>query len=198
MCGEKNPKLSGYEQVKLLQIRSNDIMGCEVAFSLGVSIDKKGEVLPERISIESNRIVKCNMMINHNEKCYGTNNSYCDMNDTIDKDVKLVIPKYEEETEDIEELYHILNRDDRIVVESSDNEAVDMDTEQKEEFSDVLEALEDLLLENKLNDDCNRCNDLTKTMERNKKTYQDTIDKLETDLEFYKDFYKRIKKKLNL
>lgn len=205
ICGEVDNKLNGYEPVKNCVITNNDILGCEVAFSLGVHNDKKGEqVLPDKVLIESNRIVKCVKTLDDNEKCLGTKNSFFDNNEELDKDIKIEIPRTSFGGNNIEHHYDFYYKQlMNVKSESSDNEAVDNtveeeDTEQKEEFEDMLDELDNLLLECSNNDECIRCLDLIKTMNKMKEHHGKEVETLQTDLTFYKDFADKVKKKLNL
>ena len=103
MNGQVDNPLSGYEPVKICDIRDNDILSCEVAFSLGVHNKRGIQVPPKRVSIESNRIVKCLSMLNDDKKCEGLENSFIDNNDIQPTNIKSLIADFQNWIDHLEE-----------------------------------------------------------------------------------------------
>ena len=196
MNGEKDNKLNGYEPVKSCFISNNDILSCDVAFSIGVNNKRKDQVLPNRVSIEGNRIVKCLDMINDNEKCGGMENSYIGLNEIIDKDIKLEIPKsFDIDEMKFNEVWEFSNNKKDFVILDDEEKPKKKDKEQKkkevdndfEELIEMIQKLKDDALSN-----CNKCDGYLEDMNHNKEKYEKIIKTLEEELHTYKERYKRI------
>ena len=198
MNGEVDNKLNGYEPIKICDIRDNDILSCEVAFSLGVHNKRGIQVNPTRVSIESNRIVKCLSMLNDNEKCEGLENSFIDNNEVIEDDVKLIIQNGVDITGTIEELYQDLDKGKVIEQEEEKEKEEEPKKEEKKKssFADLIEEIERLQELEKSFGDCMRCDDLTKTLNDMKKRNEKEVEELKEELKKIKDKYQRIENML--
>jgi len=190
MCGEKENALNGYEPVSYTQIYSNDILGCEVVFSLGVHNKRGEQIKPTRISIECNKIVKCLEFINDNDKCLGLDNSFIDNNDIINKDIKIDVKKGEDLENDIDmlKLYTDLSTGIRELIEEEEKENDGneyIDVESVFGFDDILEEIERLQKEEKSND-CEKCILQDEEINKIKNKYQKKIDKLTKEIDNYK------------
>ena len=190
MCGEENNKLNGYEPVKRCEICYNDILGCEVAFSIGVHNKRGKQVLPIRLSIEGNKIVKCNQMWNDDPKCLGMVESYDNNNHIIDKDVKIDTKKGGdiEDTLNLVKFYQENNTGNPKIPDNEEDEE-----EQKEEkvekedisFKDMIDEINRLREEEKLKK-CDKCDTREKEIDLIHKQYQQKIDKLLHEVAGYK------------
>ena len=181
MNGEKDNKLNGYELVKDLQLCNNDILGCYSAFSFGVNNKRTSQVIPTKCLVEANRIVKCVMMIDDNEKCIGLGDSFVDYNEVINRDVRIDIPKADIEFESVEDLYRLLHVRKVIEIEEeSENEGIDEDVY---DFKDMLAEINRLKLEENTSK-CEKCEIIQVTLEKAQKRYErETKDmKKENDL----------------
>ena len=203
MCGEENNKLNGYEPTKNCQITNNDFLSCETVFSLGVDCKRDTNVLPERILIEGNRLVKCLTSVNVNEKCLGLNSSFMDNNEEINRDIKIEIKngKTLDENVELEGLYDELYLKDANQIESDEDVEMEDVEERKEDgdtlsdFGDVLEEIKRLKLEER-NSKCDKCNSLTRTMNKSKKLSDDKIEFLKKQVESMKKQLESITKLL--
>ena len=192
MAGELNNKLNGYEPVKHTSIINNDFLSCETVFSLGVHNKRDTQIIPTKLLIEGNRMVKCLTTLNDDSKCIGVGDSFMDNNEEIDRDIRIEIKngKSIDENVVLEELYRELYIKDGTVVEEDDIVMEDVE-EQKEDpdkisdFSDVLEEIKRLKLEED-NSKCEKCESMMKNMKRNKKLHKKKVDFLKKQVESMK------------
>lgn len=200
MCGLNDNKLNSYEPCKNTQITYNDILGCEVAFSIGVDNKRGKQILPEKLLIEGNKIVKCNFVFNDDSKCLGAIKSFIDNNHIIDKDVKINVKKGEDIDMklDITNFYQQINIDNQEMSDSDDED----DTEEEKEvelgdisFKDMINEIVRLREEEELKG-CEKCEIREKEINIIHKEYQQKIDKLLHEIAGYKVNIQLIKNNL--
>ena len=202
LCGEENNKLNGYEPVKDTQITYNDILGCEVAFSIGVHCKRGKQVLPEKLLIEGNKVVKCNFTFNDDPKCLGAIKSFIDNNHIIDKDIKIETKKGEDIKDNVEliNFYQQINMIQQEMPDSEDEEKdiIIVDKEEDKDdinFKDMLNEIE-RLREEEENSKCEKCDTREREINLIHKEYQQKIDKLLHEQAHYKAQLSQIKKYL--
>ena len=199
MCGEEKPKANGYFPVKHIYIANNDILACDVAFSIGVNNKRGKQVKPLKLSMEHNRVVKCLKMIDDNEKCLGSEKSFMD-NQEIKKDVKINVYKAEDLVFTptlIQDLYIKLKNNNEKKDDEEEEEEVKEVKKDTFKFNDILEKIDDIIEENVNTDECIRCNDYIKQMEVMNKKSNLKIDKLTKENEKLKEFYNKVKEKFD-
>ncbi len=199
MNGEEDNKLNGYEAVKNTQIINNDFLSCEVAFSLGVHNKRGKQVLPQKILIEGNKVVKCLSVTNDNDKCLGLENSFMDNNDVMDRDVRIEIKNGRDlNKESVEEIFCVEEIFLSLYTDNEEEPETDTDIEMEErkedpdtlsDFDDVLDEIIRLKLEEK-NSKCEKCDDTIKTMNSMQDKSSKKIQSLEEEVE-------RLKMRLN-
>lgn len=203
-AGQENNKLNGYAPSKNIKIRDNNILSCDIAFSIGVNNKSNSNIKPNNISIMFNKIVKCLKEINDDDKCLGADKLIL-KNDIINKDVKINIYKAEDLVDTpnmIQELYVKLYVDKYDINEEKqvkDNKKEEVKEEIKEddkgveEFEDILEKLDFILDDFKNKEECLTCENYIKEMNIMKSHYDNMIERMKKEIDMYKKFFNNIK-----
>lgn len=151
LCGNQSQPTNNIE------ISNNDFLGCEVAFSLGVT-NEINQLKPTNIHIFNNRIVKVIKMINKNEKCLGIDNSKIEDNPIIEKDIKIEIEKALDIGEDNVIFYNTIYMEKERAPKDINKKKVKK-KKTHHAFKDLIEEIERLQKRNKKNKVCSKCNE---------------------------------------